>query len=70
MVAISVSALIRTVVEKRLDEFSRPPPAAQTKAPADEPGATDAAPKMSGEEDAVDQPVAEEEETDQPGAEE
>ncbi|KAL9864360.1 radial spoke head protein 3 homolog [Geothlypis trichas] len=65
-----LDSLIRTVVEKRLDEFSRPPPAAQTKAPADEPGATDAAPKMSGEEDAVDQPVAEEEETDQPGAEE
>ncbi|XP_054485611.2 radial spoke head protein 3 homolog [Agelaius phoeniceus] len=65
-----LDSLIRMVVEKRLDEFSRPPPAAQTKAPADEPGATDGSPKMSGEEDAADQPVAEKEETDQPVAEE
>ncbi|XP_054135548.1 radial spoke head protein 3 homolog [Melozone crissalis] len=66
---IMLDSLIRTVVEKRLDEFSRPPPPAP---PAEEPGATDAAPKMSGEEDDADQPVAEEEETDQPeeGAEE
>uniref|UniRef100_A0A8C5JP38 RSPH3 protein n=1 Tax=Junco hyemalis TaxID=40217 RepID=A0A8C5JP38_JUNHY len=64
--------LIRTVVEQRLDEFSRPPPPAPPAPPAEEPGETDAAPKMSGEEDDADQPVAEEEETDQPeeGAEE
>ncbi|XP_041279790.1 radial spoke head protein 3 homolog isoform X1 [Onychostruthus taczanowskii] len=59
-----VDSLIRTVVEKRLDEFSHPPPSAQTKAPAEEPGATDAAPKVSGEAGAADQPVAEEEPSD------
>ncbi|NWH29382.1 RSPH3 protein, partial [Chloropsis hardwickii] len=55
-----LDSLIRMVVEKRLDEFSHPPPPAQTKAPAEEPRAADAAPKMSGEADAADQPVAEE----------
>lgn len=70
MVTISVSALIRMVVEKRLDEFSHPPPSDQTEAPAEEPRATDAAPQVSGEADAADQPVAEKEETDQPVAEE
>ncbi|XP_064563021.1 radial spoke head protein 3 homolog [Zonotrichia leucophrys gambelii] len=69
---IMLDSLIRTVVEQRLDEFSRPPPPAPPAPPAEEPGETDAAPKMSGEEDDADQPVAEEEETDQPeeGAEE
>ncbi|OWK52471.1 Radial spoke head protein 3 [Lonchura striata] len=64
-----LDSLIRMVVEKRLDEFSHPPPSAQTNAPSEEPGTADAAP-MSGEADAADQPVAEEEETDQPVAEE
>ncbi|XP_015475868.1 radial spoke head protein 3 homolog [Parus major] len=65
-----LDSLIRTVVEKRLDEFSRPPPPAPTEAPAEEPSATDAAPQVSGEADADDQPVEDEEETDQPVAEE
>ncbi|NWU03713.1 RSPH3 protein, partial [Urocynchramus pylzowi] len=65
-----LDSLIRMVVKRRLDEFSHPPPSAQTMAPAEEPGATDAAPQMSGEADAADQPVAEKEETDQPVAEE
>ncbi|NXB88960.1 RSPH3 protein, partial [Vidua chalybeata] len=64
-----LDSLIRMVVEKRLDEFSHPPPSAQTNAPAEEPTTADAAPKMSGEADAADQPVAEKEETDQPVAE-
>lgn len=71
MVGISVSALIRMVVEKRLDEFSHPPPPDQTEAPAEEPRATtDEAPQVSGEEDAADQPVSEEEEIHQPVDEE
>ncbi|NXH45801.1 RSPH3 protein, partial [Dicaeum eximium] len=65
-----LDSLIRMVVEKRLDEFSHPPPSDQTKAPAEEPTATDAAPQVSGEADAADQPVAENIETDQPVAEE
>lgn len=69
MVAISVSALIRMVVEKRLDEFSYPPPSDQKEAPAEEPRAADEAPQVSGEADAADQP-AEKEETDEPDAEE
>nr|XP_002196050.4 radial spoke head protein 3 homolog isoform X1 [Taeniopygia guttata] len=64
-----LDSLIRMVVEKRLDEFSHPPPSAQTNAPSEEPRTADAAPK-SGEADAADQPVAEEEETDHPVAEE
>lgn len=75
---ISVSALIRMVVEKRLDEFSHPPPPDQTETPAEEPRTTDAAPQVSDEADAADQPVeeeeadqsVEEEETDQPAEEE
>ncbi|NXQ64053.1 RSPH3 protein, partial [Anthoscopus minutus] len=65
-----LDSLIRMVVEKRLEEFSRPPPSNQTEAPAEEPRATDAAPQVSDEADAADQSVAEEEETDQPIAEE
>ncbi|NXB14105.1 RSPH3 protein, partial [Rhagologus leucostigma] len=65
-----LDSLIRMVVEKRLDEFSHPPPSDQTEAPAEEPGATDAAPQVSSEADAADQPVAEREQTDQPVAEE
>ncbi|RMC12883.1 hypothetical protein DUI87_10408 [Hirundo rustica rustica] len=65
-----LDSLIRMVVEKRLDEFSRPPQSDQNEAPAEEPWATDAAPQVSGEADAADQPVAEKEETDQPVAEE
>lgn len=70
MVAFSVSALICTVVEKRLDAFSHKPPSDQTEAAAEEPRPTDAAPQVAGETDAADQRVAEEEETDQPVAEE
>ena len=70
MVAFSVSALICTVVEKRLDAFSHKPLSDQTEAPAEEPRPTDAAPQVAGETDAADQPVAENEETDQPVAEE
>ncbi|NXR47567.1 RSPH3 protein, partial [Hippolais icterina] len=65
-----LDSLIRMVVEKRLDEFSRPPPSDQKEAPAQEPRATDAAPQVSGEADAADQPDEEKEETDQPDAEE
>ncbi|NXB44822.1 RSPH3 protein, partial [Leucopsar rothschildi] len=65
-----LDSLIRMVVEKRLDEFSRPPPSDQTEAPAEEPRETDAAPQVSGEADAADQPVEEKEETDQPVDEE
>ncbi|NXA91671.1 RSPH3 protein, partial [Melanocharis versteri] len=65
-----LDSLIRMVVEKRLDEFSHPPPSDQTEAPAEEPGAPDEAPQVSGEADAAGQPVAEKEETDQPVAEE
>ncbi|XP_039425854.1 radial spoke head protein 3 homolog isoform X3 [Corvus cornix cornix] len=65
-----LDSLIRVVVEKRLDEFSHPPPSDQTEAPAEEPRATDAAPQVSGEADAADQPIAEKEEADQPVAEE
>ncbi|XP_041873033.1 radial spoke head protein 3 homolog isoform X4 [Corvus kubaryi] len=65
-----LDSLIRVVVEKRLDEFSHPPPSDQTEAPAEEPRATDAAPQVSGEADAAEQPVAEKEEADQPVAEE
>ncbi|NXO89494.1 RSPH3 protein, partial [Certhia brachydactyla] len=65
-----LDSLIRMVVEKRLDEFSHPPPSDQTEVPAEEPRATDAAPQVSDEADAADQPVAEKEETDQPFAEE
>ncbi|XP_032912568.1 radial spoke head protein 3 homolog [Catharus ustulatus] len=64
-----LDSLIRTVVEKRLDEFSHPPPPDQTETPAEEPRTTDAAPQVSDEADAADQPV-EEEETDQPVEEE
>ncbi|NXP37844.1 RSPH3 protein, partial [Leiothrix lutea] len=68
-----LDSLICTVVEKRLDEFRHSPPSDQKEAPAEEPGATDAAPEVSdaaSEADAADQPVAEEGETDQPVAEE
>ncbi|NWW34201.1 RSPH3 protein, partial [Panurus biarmicus] len=65
-----LDSLIRMVVEKRLDEFSHPPPSNQTEALAEEPRATDAAPQVSGEADAADQTIAEKEETDQPVAEE
>ncbi|NXN89817.1 RSPH3 protein, partial [Bombycilla garrulus] len=68
-----LDSLIRMVVEKRLDEFSHPPPPDQTEAPepsAEEPRATDAAPQASDEADAADQAVEEEEETDQLVAEE
>ncbi|NWT13719.1 RSPH3 protein, partial [Vireo altiloquus] len=65
-----LDSLIRMVVEKRLDEFSHPPPSDQTEAPAEEPGATDEAPQASDEADPADQPVAEQDETDQPVAEE
>ncbi|NXA84093.1 RSPH3 protein, partial [Thryothorus ludovicianus] len=65
-----LDSLIRMVVEKRLDEFSHPPPSGETEAPAEEPRAREAAPQVSGEADAADQPVAEKEETDQPVAEE
>ncbi|NXO34954.1 RSPH3 protein, partial [Locustella ochotensis] len=65
-----LDSLIRTVVEKRLDEFSHPPPSDQKEAPAEEPTATDAAPQVSDEADAADQPVAETEETDEPDPEE
>ncbi|NWY65430.1 RSPH3 protein, partial [Erithacus rubecula] len=59
-----LDSLIRMVVENRLDEFSRPPPPPpdQTEAPAEELGATDAAPQQSAEADADDQPIEEEEE--------
>ncbi|NXR64127.1 RSPH3 protein, partial [Rhadina sibilatrix] len=68
-----LDSLIRMVVEKRLDEFSHPPPSDQKEAPEEapeEPRATDAAPQESGEANAGDQPVPEEEESDQPDAEE
>ncbi|NXK57483.1 RSPH3 protein, partial [Sylvietta virens] len=65
-----LDSLICMVVEKRLDEFSHPPPSDQTQSPDEEPRATDAAPQLSGEADAADQPAAETEETDQPVAEE
>ncbi|NXS87455.1 RSPH3 protein, partial [Erpornis zantholeuca] len=65
-----LDSLIRMVVEKRLDEFSHPPPPDETEAPAEEPSATDAAPEVTGEADPADQPVAEQDETDQPVAEE
>ncbi|NXY17616.1 RSPH3 protein, partial [Atrichornis clamosus] len=52
-----LDSLIRTVVEKRLDAFSHPPPSDQTEAAAEEPRPTDAAPQVSGESDAADQPV-------------
>lgn len=68
--AFSVSALIRTVVEKRLDAFSHKPLSYQTEAPAEESRPTDAAHQVAGETDAADQPVAEKEETDQPVPEE
>jgi len=70
MVAFSLSALICTVVENRLDAFSRKPLSDQTEAPAEEPRPTDAAPQAASETDAADQPVTEEEGTDQPVAEE
>ncbi|NWV61401.1 RSPH3 protein, partial [Malurus elegans] len=65
-----LDSLIRTVVEQRLDEFSRPPPPEQTEEPAEEPKPTDEVPQVSGESDAADQPVAEQEETGQPVADE
>lgn len=77
--AFSVSALIRTVVEKRLDAFSHKPLSYQTEAPAEESRPTDAAHQVAGETDAADQPVPEEqpsrhisfqlEESDQAGTE-
>ncbi|NXU15223.1 RSPH3 protein, partial [Pardalotus punctatus] len=70
---VMLDSLIRTVVEKRLDEFSHPPLSNQTEAPAEEPKPTDAAPVSLPRylvRYAADQPVAEEEETDQPVAEE
>lgn len=63
MVAFSVSALIRTVVEKRLDAFSSQPPFDQTEEPAEEPKPTDIEPQVAIETDADDQPVTEEKET-------
>lgn len=69
-VTFSVSALICTVVEKRLDAFSHQPQSDQTEAPTEEPRSTDATPQVAGETDTADQPVAEKEETDQPVAEE
>ncbi|NXS38123.1 RSPH3 protein, partial [Pomatostomus ruficeps] len=66
-----LDSLIRMVVEKRLDEFSHPPPSDQTEALGEEPRPTDAAPQVSGGTDAAsDQSVAEKEGTDQPVAEE
>lgn len=62
MVTFSVSALIRTVVEKRLDAFSSQPPFDQTEAPAEEPKPTDAEPQVAIETDADDQPVTEQKE--------
>lgn len=70
MVVFSVSALICSVVEKRLDVFSHKPLSDQTEAPAEEPRPTDAAHQLAGETDTSDQPVAEKEETDQPVPEE
>lgn len=64
MVAFSVSALICTVVEKRLDAFSHKSLPNQTEAPAEEPRPTDAAPQVAGETDTADQLVTENEETD------
>lgn len=65
MVAFSVSALIRTVVENRLDAFSYQPLSDQTEAPAEEPRTTNAEPQVASETDTADQLVAETEETDQ-----
>ncbi|NWX30616.1 RSPH3 protein, partial [Notiomystis cincta] len=65
-----LDSLIRTVVENRLEEFSRPPPPDPTEAPPEEPKATDAAPQVAGEADVADQPVAEKEEDGQAVAEE
>ncbi|XP_075270003.1 radial spoke head protein 3 homolog [Opisthocomus hoazin] len=67
---IMLDSLICTVVENRLDAFSRKPLSDQTEAPAEEPRPTDAAPQAASETDAADQPVTEEEGTDQPVAEE
>lgn len=70
MVFFSVSALIRTVVEKRLDAFSQEPQSGQTEAPAEEPEPIDAAPQEADEIEAADLPVTASEEGDQPVAEE
>lgn len=72
MVVFSVSALICSVVEKRLDVFSHKPLSDQTEAPAEEPRPTDAPHQLADRQltDTADQPVAEKEETDQPVAEE
>lgn len=70
MVFFSVSALIRTVVEKRLDAFSQEPQSGQTEVPAEEPEPIDAAPQEADEIEAADLPVTASEESDQPVAEE
>lgn len=69
MVAFSVSALIRTVVEKRLDAFSHKPQSDQTVAPAEESRPADTL-QGASETHTADQPLAEKEETDQAVAEE
>ncbi|XP_062496810.1 radial spoke head protein 3 homolog isoform X2 [Pezoporus occidentalis] len=69
---IMLDSLVRTVVENRLEAFSRKPPSDQPQAPAEEPQPpeepkpTHAEPQTSGETVATDQPVTEKEETDQP----
>ncbi|NXC85090.1 RSPH3 protein, partial [Cercotrichas coryphoeus] len=65
---VMLDSLIRMVVEKRLDEFSRPPPP-PPEAPVEEPRATDAAPQVSAEADADDQAVEEGEEEGEEGGE-
>lgn len=65
MVAFFVSALIRTVVENRLDAFSHQLLSDQTEAPAEESRTTNAESLVASETDTADQPVAEKEETDQ-----
>ncbi|XP_009876396.1 PREDICTED: radial spoke head protein 3 homolog, partial [Apaloderma vittatum] len=65
-----LDSLIRTVVENRLDAFSRKPLSDQKEAPPKEPSPTGAECPVASEADTGDQLVSEKEETDQPAPEE
>ncbi|NXP04903.1 RSPH3 protein, partial [Thinocorus orbignyianus] len=60
-----LDSLISTVVEKRLDAFSRKPLPDEAEEPDEEPKPTEAAPQEAGETDAAHQLVAEEDEAHQ-----
>ncbi|NXI34624.1 RSPH3 protein, partial [Galbula dea] len=65
-----LDSVIRTVVENRLEAFSRKPLSDQAEAPAEELRPTDAVPPVASETDSAGQPVTEKEDMDQPVAEE